>query len=195
MDETKIIENTFAGVLKARGYRKRARNWFRTTSAGEYQVVNLQKSSWGGDNFYVNLGWHAAVPSGDFRAAHMCALALRAEDTGVIPTIDYVRSDGLTAHNLPGILLLNSETRDRLPETALVEQLTEVVVVPISDLMNRTPSLDDLVPLLTEKPCFVSRSVREELRRRGHELPWHTVTSTQSPDQSDTSDSNPPTAK
>ncbi len=36
-----MIESAFAVVLKARGFRKRGRNWFRTTLAGEYQVVNL----------------------------------------------------------------------------------------------------------------------------------------------------------
>lgn len=179
MDETKIIESAFAGVLKARGFRKRGRNWFRTTSADAYQVVNLQKSSWGGGNFYVNLGWEAAVPPGDFRAANMCALSLRAEQTDAIPSIDYVRPDGLTARDLPGTILLDSEMRERMPETSFVGQLTEVVVVPIADFMDRTPSLDDLVPLLTEKPYLVTGAVRDELRRRGHELPWHTVPSLQ----------------
>lgn len=69
--------------------------------------------------------------------------------------------------------------RERLPESSIVGQLTEVVVVPIADFMDRTPSLDDLVALLTEKPYLVTGAVREELRRRGHELPWHSVPSPQ----------------
>ena len=152
VDSTKIIESAFAVVLKARGFRKRARNWFRTTSADEYQVVNLQKSPWGGGSFYVNLGWDATVPAGDFRTENMCALTLRAEETDAIPTIDYVRPDGLTARDLPGTILLDSEMRDRMPEPSFVEQLTEVVIIPIADFMDRTPSLDDLGPLLTKKP-------------------------------------------
>ena len=105
----------------------------------------------------------------------MCALSLRAEETDAIPTIDYVRTDGLTARDLAGTILLHSEMRDRMPETSLVEQLTEVVIMPIADFMDRTPSLDDLVPLLTEKPWLLTLALREELRRRGHELPWHIV--------------------
>lgn len=62
-----------------------------------------------------------------------------------------------------------------MPETSFVEQLTEVVIIPIANFMDRTPSLDDLVPLLTEKPWLVTVALREELRRRGHELPRHTV--------------------
>ncbi len=101
----------------------------------------------------------------------MCALSVRAERTDAIPTIDYVRPDGLTARDLPGTILLDSEMRDRMPEPSLVGQLTEVVVIPIADFMDRTPSLDDLVPLLTEKPRLViTLALREELRRRGHEL-------------------------
>lgn len=175
MDRTKVVESAFASALKERGFRKRGRNWFRTTSANEYQVVNLQKSPWGGRSFYVNLGWDTSVPDGDFRTENMCALSVRAEQTDAIPPIDYVRPDGLKARDLPGTILLDSEMRDRMPETSFVEQLTEVVIIPIANFMDRTPSLDDLVPLLTEKPWLVTVALREELRRRGHELPRHTV--------------------
>jgi hypothetical protein len=142
-----MVESAFAVVLKARGFRKRGRNWFRMTSADEYQVVNLQKSPWGGGSFYVNLGWDAAVPAGDFRTENMCALSVRAEQTDAIPMIDYVRPDGLTARDLPGTILLDSEMRDRMPEPTFVGQLTEVVVIPIADFMDRTPSLDDLASI------------------------------------------------
>jgi hypothetical protein len=178
VDNTKIIESAFAVVLKARGFRKRARNWFRTTSADEYQVVNLQKAPWGDGSCYVNLGWSAAVPAGDFRTESMCALSLRAEDTDAIPPINYVRPDGLTARDLPGTILLDSEMRDRMPETSFVELLTEVVIIPIADFMDRTPSLDDLVPLLKEKPWLLTVALREELHRRGHQLPRHVVPAT-----------------
>ncbi|GAA4691328.1 DUF4304 domain-containing protein [Nocardioides conyzicola] len=55
-----------ATVFKSRGFRKRGRNWFRTTSANQYQVVNLQKSSWGGGSRYLNLGWDPPCPTKDF---------------------------------------------------------------------------------------------------------------------------------
>jgi hypothetical protein len=106
----------------------------------------------------------------------MCALSVRAEETDVIPPIDFVRPDGLTARDLPGTILLDSEMGDRMPETSLVGKLTEVVVIPIADFMDRTPSLVDLVPLLSQKPWLVMTvALREELSRRGHELPRHEV--------------------
>ena len=171
VDKTKIIESAFAGVLKPRGFRKRGRNWFRTTSAGEYQVVNLQKSPWGSGSFYLHVGWDPAVAAGEFRAENFCVLSLRAEKTDVIPSIDFVRPDGLVARDLPGSILLDAEMSGRIPEDAFVEQLTEVIVVPVADFMDRTPSLVDLVPLLSAKPWLAFVRVREELSRRGHVLP------------------------
>jgi hypothetical protein len=171
VDKTKIIESAFAGVLKARGFRKRGRNWFRTTSAGEYQVVNLQKSPWGSGSFYLNLGWDPAVSVGEFRPENLCLLSLRAEETDVIASIDFVRPDGLVARDLPGTILLDAEMSGRMPEESFIKQLTEVVVIPVADFMDRTPSLVDLVPLLSAKPWFAFIPVREELSRRGHDLP------------------------
>ena len=81
MDTAATGEAVIASVLKARGFRKKARNWFRATSADEYQVVNLQKSSWGGGQCYLNLGWDASLPSKEFHLENQCALRLRAEDT------------------------------------------------------------------------------------------------------------------
>jgi hypothetical protein len=171
VDKTKTIETAFAGVLKAHGFRKRGRNWFRTTSASEYQVLNLQKSSWGDGSFYLNLGWDSAVSIGEFRPESRCALSLRAEQVDVIPSIDFVRPDGLVARDLPGIVLLDSEMSGRISEESFIRQLTEVVVIPIADFMDRTPSLVDLAPLLTAKPWFTTIHMREELGRRGYELP------------------------
>jgi Domain of unknown function (DUF4304) len=165
------MERTIAGLLKPRGFRKRGRNWFRTTSANEYQVVNLQKSSWGGGNCYLNLGWDPAVPAGEFRSENQCAVTLRAEDTDVIPPIDWVRPDGLTTLELPGISLLDTEANDRMSEAQFAKQFSEVIAVPIADLLDRTPSIVDLVPLLTAKPWFATRALRDELSRRGLELP------------------------
>ncbi|WP_074447020.1 DUF4304 domain-containing protein [Pseudarthrobacter enclensis] len=171
MDKTKTIETAFAVVLKERGFRKRGRNWFRMTLANEYQVLNLQKSPWGGGSFYLNLGWDPAVSQGAFRPENLCALSLWAEKTDVIRTIDFARPDGLVARDLPGTILLDAEMSGRMPVDSFVEQLTNVVVIPIADFMDRTPSLDDLVPLLTAKPWFANIALREELSRRGHELP------------------------
>lgn len=171
MDAATRIETTIAGSLKSRGFRKRGRNWFRTTSANEYQVVNLQKSSWGGGNCYLNLGWDHAVPAGEFRPENQCAVSLRAEDTDVIPPVERIRPDGVTALELPGISLLDVEISSGTPEDVFAAELTDVIVSPIADLLDRTPSIVDLVPLLTAKPWFATLSLRDELSRRGHELP------------------------
>lgn len=171
MDKAKVIESAFAGVLKARGFRKRGRNWFRTTSSDEYQVVNLQKSPWGSGSFYLNLGWDPSVAAGEFRSYDFCTLSLRAENADVIPSIDFVRPDGLAARDLSGIILLDAEMSGRIPEETFLHQLTEVVINPVADFMDRTPSLVDLVPLLSAKPQFAWIPVREELSRRGFDLP------------------------
>lgn len=171
VDAAKAIEMTIAGLLKPRGFRKRERNWFRTTGANEYQVVNLQKSSWGGGSCYLNVGWDSTVPAGEFRPANQCVVSLRAEDTDVIAPIEWVRPDGVSTLAMPGIALLDTETNERVPEDLFVEQLTQVIVIPVAELLDRTTSIVDLVPLLTAKPWFATRSLRSELSRRGHELP------------------------
>lgn len=173
VDRAKLVESAFAGAFKLRGFRKRGRNWFRTTSAGEYQVVNLQKSPWGSGDYYLNLGWDPSVPSGEFRSENFCLLSLRAETTDVIAPIDFARPDGLVARDLPGTILLDAEMGARIPEDAFLEQLTEVVINPVADFMESTPSVVDLVPLLSAKPQFAFVPVRAELRRRGYELPAH----------------------
>ncbi|MFE4081098.1 hypothetical protein [Paenarthrobacter sp. YIM B13468] len=89
----------------------------------------------------------------------------------MIPTIDFARPDGLVARDLPGTILLDAEMGSRIPEDAFLEQLTEVVINPVADFMESTPSLVDLVPLLSAKPQFAFVRVREELSRRGYELP------------------------
>ena len=125
MDTAATGEAVIASVLKARGFRKKARNWFRATPADEYQVVNLQKSSWGGGQCYLNLGWDASLPSKDFHPENQCALRLRAEDTDVIPSIDWMRPDGESSIELPGIVLLDPESSTRLSEKDLAEQLRD----------------------------------------------------------------------
>lgn len=171
VDAAKTIEATFAPVLKQRGFRKRGRNWFRTTSTDEHQVVNLQKSSWGGGDCYLNLGWDPSVGRGEFRPENQCMLSLRAEHTDVISAIRRLRPDGVTEIELPGIRLLDVEVSRVMAEEDFAAELAEVVVGPVADLMDRTPSIVDLVPLLTAKPWFASLRLRSELRQRGHELP------------------------
>jgi hypothetical protein len=87
VDAAKRIETVIAEVLKPRGFRKRARSWFRTTAANEYQIVNLQKSAWGSGSCYLNLGWDAAVAAREFRPENQCAIRFRAEETDVIQSI------------------------------------------------------------------------------------------------------------
>jgi hypothetical protein len=162
---------TIAGLLKPRGYRKRARNWFRTSPDGDYQVVNLQKSSWGGGTCYLNLGWDPAVPTGEFRPEHQCAARFRAEAADVILPFERIRPDGVTTIELPGISLLDVETSAVMAEGSFADNLAYLVVLPVADFMDRTLSIVDLVPLLSRKPWHATVALRVELGRRGFELP------------------------
>lgn len=171
MDVAGAAEHALAGALKPLGFRKRALNWFRTSSDSDYQVVNLQRSSWGGGDCYLNLGWDPDVPSGQFRPAHQCLLTLRAEHTDVIPDIEWLRPDGETSINLPGISLLDVETSRRMSEDEFSAMFQEVVAIPVAELMYRSRSVIDLVPLLEAKPWFAMLSLRDYLADRGYELP------------------------
>ena len=170
MDVAATAERTLASVLKPLGFRKRALNWFRTSSENDYQVVNLQRSSWGG-NCYLNLGWDPAAEAGQFRPANGCLLNLRAEHTDVIPDIAWLRPDGESTIALPGISLLDVEASRRMSEDEFSALLAEVVAVPVAELMNRSRSVVDLVPLLSAKPWFATLALRDYLARRGFELP------------------------
>ncbi|MFE4195074.1 hypothetical protein ACFRJ9_04340 [Paenarthrobacter sp. NPDC056912] len=77
----------------------------------------------------------------------------------------------MVARDLPGTILLDAEMGGRIPEDAFLKQLTDVVINPVADFMDSTPSVVDLVPLLSAKPQFAFVPVREELSRRGYELP------------------------
>jgi len=57
--DTKTLETLFAQALKAQGFKKKRRNWYRQAK-DVLQVVNLQKSDWG-PQFWLNL---ALVPEG-----------------------------------------------------------------------------------------------------------------------------------
>ena len=63
------------------------------------------------------------------------------------------------------------DIRARMPEALFTEKLADVVVLPVADFLDRTRSIVDLVPLLSEKPWYATRSLRDELARRGYELP------------------------
>ncbi len=171
VEGVEAIESTMADIFKVRGFRKQARNWFRTTTEGQYQVVNLQKSSWGGGNCYLNLGWDPVSPTNGFRPAHQCCLSLRAEQTDVIPSIQILRPDGITTTEVSGISLLTSEMYLGMSTDRLVDDVTAVIAQPVADLMDRTTTMVDLVPLLTAKPWFASGSVREHLTSLGYDLP------------------------
>ncbi|MDD7833502.1 hypothetical protein [Paenarthrobacter sp. AB444] len=79
----------------------------------------------------------------------------------------------MVARDLPGTILLDAEMGGRIPEDAFLKQLTDVVINPVADFMDSTPSVVDLVPLLSAKPQFAFVPVREELSRRGYKLPEH----------------------
>jgi hypothetical protein len=49
------IERAVALVLKPKGYRKSARTWHKACPESVL-VLNLQKSQWGDDTLYINLG-------------------------------------------------------------------------------------------------------------------------------------------
>jgi hypothetical protein len=53
-DSKKKLETALAPVLKAAGYRKRARTWHREWT-DTLTVFNIQKSQWS-DQFYLNCG-------------------------------------------------------------------------------------------------------------------------------------------
>lgn len=107
MAELEVIESTMAHVFRLHGFRKRRRNWFRTTVGDQYQVINLQKSSWGGGDCFLNLGWDPEVPASGFRMENFCSVSLRADETDVIPSIQILRPDGLTTTEVAGINLLS----------------------------------------------------------------------------------------
>jgi len=181
VSEIEVIESSMSRVFKSRGFRKRGRNWFRGTSADEYQVVNLQMSSWGSGDCFLNLGWDPELPDTGFRRESQCCVSMRAEQTDVksmraeqtdvIPPILRVRPDGITTTELPGIVLLDSETYGAMSPQQLTEDIAAVIAVPIADLMDRTSSVLGLLPILVEKPWIASRSLRAYLASRGHELP------------------------
>lgn len=169
MTRADLIEGAIAGELKARSFRKRGRTWFRVTSAGEYQAVNLQKSAWG-RGCYLNLGWDPVPPEGGFQAEMRCPIRYRAEVTGVIDSIRLEGPDGASTQE-PGISMLDADWSPEMDDDSFVGELRRAVVLPVAELMDRTPSIADLVPLLRTKATFVTVEARKELERRGHELP------------------------
>lgn len=51
--QMKDIEEVLRGPLKEAGFKKRARTWLRETPE-TLQVINLQKSCWGANQYYLN---------------------------------------------------------------------------------------------------------------------------------------------
>lgn len=168
---SKVVEAVLAETLTTRGFRKRARNWFRTTEAGQYQVVNLQKSAWGGGDCYLNSGWDPTVNPGDFLPENHCMARLRAERADVIPPIELLRSGGDATLELPGISLLDRDVFERFGEDDYRDQVRSILARPTADLMERTPSMTDLVPLFTLHPGWATLRLRAHLRAFGFELP------------------------
>lgn len=58
-----------------------------------------------------------------------------------------------------------------MPTDRLVDDVAAVIGQPVADLMDRTTTMADLVPLLTAKPWFATGSVREHLTALGYDLP------------------------
>lgn len=170
MDSAQVIEGVIAEGLKPAGYRKRARNWHRVSGAGVYQVVNLQRSSWGGGSCYLNLGWDPSVGGKAFQSEHQCLARIRAEQTGVIPAIALTRSSG-EALEVPGINLLDSGVAEHFSEDEFRRQVRQTVVEPVAAFMESTQHMQDLVPLFTRHPGWATLHLRDYMRTLGAELP------------------------
>ena len=82
-----------------------------------------------------------------------------------------MRPDGESSIDLPGIVLLDPESSKGLSEKDLAEQLRDVVALPIADLLDRTPSIVDMVPPLMSKPWYATLTLRDQLATRGFDLP------------------------
>ncbi|HMO10064.1 MAG TPA: hypothetical protein PKB06_00820 [Actinotalea sp.] len=134
--------------------------------------MSLQESTWGSGQCHLQLGWDDQLDGEDFHPAIQCTLALAPEHTGAIPGLDWPRPDGYTTQ-LPGIVLLDPAVSTRLAEQEFVEHLTNVVATPIADLLDRAPSIVDMVPLLTTEPWLLTRPLRTRLANRGVTLPPH----------------------
>lgn len=171
MDSPKVIEAVLANTFKTFEFRKRARNWFRTTDAGVYQVVNLQRSPWGGGNCHLNLGWDPMVDVGSFVPEYQCMASIRAEYTEVIPPTLVVRSDGASTLQMPGISLLDTDMAGRFSEGEYRDRLEQVIAQPLARFMERTSSMPELVPLFTRHPGNATLRLRDYLRSIGVELP------------------------
>jgi hypothetical protein len=170
MERIKAIEAALAAVFKTREFRKRGRNWFRTTDSGDYQIINLQKSTWGGGDLYLNLGWDPATDGAAFRPEYRCLFNVRAEQLEVGGALHRIRPDGVTELELPGTSLLGPEIYEATPMDQLVEEVVQVLAEPLADLMDSTRTFPDLVPLVNNYPVLVSVQLRDHMKSLGHEL-------------------------
>ncbi len=72
------LESLISAPLKAQGFRRKARTWWKTAEATT-QVVNLQKSPFG-ERLYINFGVHARrLSEGSSPAPHKCHVQTRLE--------------------------------------------------------------------------------------------------------------------
>ncbi|MFB9314197.1 DUF4304 domain-containing protein [Nocardioides plantarum] len=170
MERIEAIEATMAAVFKTRGFRTRARNWFRSTRSGDYQVINLQRSTWGSGDLYVNLGWDPAAGGAAFRPAYRCLFSVRAEELDVGGVIHRIRPDGATKLELPGTSLLGSEIYEATPKDQLMKEVVQVVAEPLADLMDSTTTFADLAPLINSRPVLKSVQLRNHMRSLGSPL-------------------------
>ena len=77
----------------------------------------------------------------------------------------------LATLELDGISLLDAECSRAMSAACFVEQVIDVIAVPVADLMDRTPALVDMAPLVTSKPWLADLETKAQFLSRGIEIP------------------------
>ena len=74
------LESSISPPLKAQGFRKKARTWWRNRE-DTIQVINLQKDPWGGGRLHINLGVYVRQLGSELNpASHNCHVQARLEN-------------------------------------------------------------------------------------------------------------------
>jgi hypothetical protein len=147
------LQELITSVLADAGFRKRRSTWFRTRD-DTIQVVDLQKSQWGGQ-YYLNVGVYvrslgrATVPK-----EHECHLRTR------LTSLDAQHREKIDAAlDLERVDLPGDERRDILA-TALRE-----VALPFLDQHSTVPQLRQSYRAGLFEPFFITAPARDVLGR------------------------------
>jgi len=135
------LEAEIAPKLKALGFRKKARTWWRK-SEGAVQVINIQKSEFG-DQLYVNLGLYLKrMGEEEFPPERRCHIRSRLERVVPEELFEEVRSAVATEE----------------PSQKLVESIVVVGAEWLSKLSTEQGLQQFLSTGLAQK-CFVHRAL------------------------------------